>query len=185
MEIIKEYNFRSVVITQLEMDRHFFVTKETMENYYKQQIDIDLTKIGMHYLQGERMQYSEQEKYRIKHEPNFLKESTGDDLELFFENLQIGKIKENSVSFFLPKAKADERKVVEEKNTKYASHYLSFWEYGIMEKIDVDKTEMALSESNSKFIFYCGQRETTRFENIPETINRKRKAIERQLIARA
>ena len=49
----------------------------------------------------------------------------------------------------------------------------------------MDEKEMALSESNSKFIFYCGQRETTRFENIPETINRKRKAIERQLIARA
>ena len=167
MKIIKEYNFRSVIITQLNMGRYFFVTKETMKGYYKQQIDIDLRKIGMLYLNGNQLDLPELENYRIKHEESFLKESTGDDLELFFENLQIGKIKENSVSFFLSKADVDEIKAIEERNVKCAFNYHSFWKFDFsIEKVDVDKKEMALSESNSKFIFYCGQRETTRYENL-------------------
>ena len=143
------------------------VTKEMMEGYYKQQIDIDLRKIGMLYLNGNQLDLPELENYRIKHEESFLKESTGDDLELFFENLQIGKIKENSVSFFLSKADVDEIKAIEEKSFKCAFNYHSFWKFDFsIEKVDVDKKEMALSESNSKFIFYCGQRETTRYENL-------------------
>ena len=176
MKIIKEYNFRSVIITQLNMGRYFFVTKETMKGYYKQQIDIDLRKIGMLYLNGNQLDLPELENYRIKHEESFLKESTGDDLELFFENLQIGKIKENSVSFFLSKADVDEIKAIEERSVKCAFNYHSYWEFQSwefhsefdfsIEKVDVDKKEMELSESNSKFIFYCGQRETTRYENL-------------------
>ena len=127
METFKEYNFRSVVITQLHMGRYFFVTKETMEGYYKQQIDIDLRKIDVLFLNGNRMDFLDLVNHRSKHEESFLKESTGDDLELFFENLQMGGIKENSVSFFLPKAKPGERKVVEERNANYLFHYCSSW----------------------------------------------------------
>ena len=160
MEIIKEYNFRSVVITKLNMGRYFFVTKETMEGYYMQQIDFDL-----------RLDFPELKNYRIKHEESFLKESIGDDLELFFEKLQIGEIKKDSVSFYLPKAKAQERKLIEERKSAFI--YRHFWKSDFsIKEVDVNKKEMALSESNSKFIFYCGQRETTRYENIEEAINR-------------
>ena len=92
----------------------------------------------------------------------------------------MGEIKEKSVSFFLPKAEADERKMVEKRNAKYWLHYY------VMKQIDVDKNEKALSESNSKYIFYCGHREAIRFENLAWSmdyqlvkINRKRKKIER------
>ena len=71
-----------------------------------------------------------------------------DDLELYYENLQLKKeVEEEYVdSFFLPKLTNDELKLVEEKNLE---HFESYWK---KTDADVDIEEMKKSNSKSKYI---------------------------------
>ena len=80
--------------------------------------------------------------------------SAGDDLELFFLDLQNGKFKRQLATFFLQKILPCERKMIEERSFHLREHYLRSYEYVIPENADVCKVEMHLSESNSKFIVY-------------------------------
>ena len=78
--------------------------------------------------------------------------SMNDDLESFFENLQLNIEVEYKVvgSFFLPKLTKDELKLVEKKNLEYL---LSF---AYKTGADVDIEEMKKSNSKSKYIHcYC------------------------------
>ena len=79
------------------------------------------------------------------------KGSMNDDLESFFENLQLKKeVEQNWIrSFFLPKLTNDELKLVEEKNLEHLESYGNFVNG---ENPDVDIEEMKKSNSKSKYI---------------------------------
>ena len=137
------------------MVKMHLVTQETMEKYYKDKSKIDSKTIEMCRSSGMQIES--------------IDGSMGDDLESFFMNLQIGKFKPGSLTFYLPKILPCERKMIEERNQLHCSTYFSYWAghsgTGIetvlrqMKKVDVSKVEMDLSESNSKFILcYCYRR---------------------------
>ena len=140
---------------RLKMVKSHLVTRETMRQYYKEEMGIP----------------------NIVHmspiNQSHFKESAGDDLELFFKDLQNGKFKHRSLTFFLPKILECERKMIEERRFHLRDHYLRSHENLAMETADVSKVEMDLSESNSKFIVYYCHRRTYRLPEIsgPETRN--------------
>lgn len=160
-KVITEFKLASAIFTQVNMNKHHLVTKETMEKLYKN------------------------EKYTHDiYSYDDLKESVGDDLESFFMNLQIGKLKDDSRTFYLPKILPSERKMIEERsiNCLYGlDHYgislkISSWtsfdplislvkkemEMIAMDNVDVSKVEMDLSESNSKYMLCICDRRTVR-----------------------
>ena len=86
------------------------------------------------------------------------KDSVNDDLESFFEDLRLGKEPDEQVrTYFLPKLTAEEMKLVEQKDTNYLqTFYEGYWG----RNPDVPEAEMLLSESDSKFLYGEGYRET-------------------------
>ena len=97
------------------------------------------------------------EKY-CKGEKN-LKDSVNDDLESFFEDIRLGKERdENAATYFLPKLTKKEMELVERKYT----NYLQTFSY---QNPDVNEAEMKLSESDSKFVEGQGLRITFTIEN--------------------
>ena len=88
-----------------------------------------------------------------KHE----KDSVNDDLESFFEDLQLEKEPDEAViTYFLPKLTQNELKLVERKDPSYLEKFI----YGA--EADVEEAEMKLSESKSKFVRgYCYRRTFT------------------------
>ena len=95
---------------------------------------------------------------------NYEKVSVNDDLESFLEDLKLGKEPEDDVpTYFLPKLTEEELELVETEDITYFKT-LSY-------PIDVEKTEMMLSESDSKFVYESGSRKTF-------TINRLNPVIE-------
>ena len=92
------------------------------------------------------------------------KDSVNDDLESFLENIRLGKEPDEKVqTYFLPKLTEEELELVETEDITYFKT-LSY-------PIDVEKTEMMLSESDSKFVYESGSRKTF-------TINRLNPVIE-------
>ena len=85
--------------------------------------------------------------------------SVNDDLESLFEDLRFGNEPYNYVfSYFLPKLTEKELELVESKDTSYLENfYLSF--------PDVEKTEMRLSGSDSKYVEGFCDRKTFTIEN--------------------
>ena len=81
-----------------------------------------------------------------------------------FEDIQLGKKPDDYVpTYFLPKLTKEELKLVERKDEDFMHTF--------MEQMyaDVDKTEMMLSESDSKFVFGDGRRKTFTIEySLPE-----------------
>merc|ERR1711917_216184 len=74
------------------------------------------------------------------------KVSVNDDLESLFENIRLGKEPEEVVeTYFLPKLTEKELELVERRDTSYLRTF-------VFPNPDVDKTEMILSESDSKYI---------------------------------
>ena len=84
------------------------------------------------------------------------KESVNDDLEVFFENIRLGKNVENEElvgTYFLPKLTKEELKLVENKNSFYLATFFQM-------KPDVEKAEMEASESDSKYVHAISHRGT-------------------------
>ena len=80
--------------------------------------------------------------------------SVNDDFDLFFEDLRLGKEPDNFVElYFLPKLTAEELKLVEQKDENFMDTFYT-------NNPDVEKTEMAASESKSKFVYAWGRRIT-------------------------
>ena len=103
--------------------------------------------------------YSKGEKYE--------KGSVNDDLESLFENIRLGKkLNELVETYFLPKLTEEELKLVERADRKYFQT-LSEWVFN-EENPDVDKTEMMLSESDSKYVRGVSERKTFVIENSSE-----------------
>ena len=72
--------------------------------------------------------------------------SVNDDLDAFFKNLQLGlESNEDVRTYFLPKLTDEELELTEKKDPSYFKSFS--WS-----NPDVDKSQMKLSESDSKFI---------------------------------
>ena len=88
------------------------------------------------------------------------KDSVNDDLESLFENIRLGKEpNEDVTTYFLPKLTQKELALVERRDTRY----LQTFREG--NSADVDKTEMMLSESDSKYVRGFSWRSTFVIEN--------------------
>ena len=151
------------------MIKSHLVTKETMEYCYDEEIEIDLILNGL------------QNTFNTIHHPihdtkeKRFKGSVGDDLESFFMFLRKGIIKSNARTFFLPKILPFERKMIEDRSegkninrSKYCElpellwvPLASVWKCSG----DVNKVEMDLSESNSKYTFCFCARQTHRLRS--------------------
>ena len=82
------------------------------------------------------------------------KDSVNDDLESLFENIRLGKKPNEFVrTYFLPKLTAYELELVKRGDTCYLQSFYS-------PNPDVDKTEMMLSESDTKYVRGESQRKT-------------------------
>ena len=123
---MKEYGIQSAVLTMFWITRRNLITKEKTKMAYEGKLKND--KDWKRYVG-----------------------SMNDDLESFFENLQLKKEveEEDVLSFFLPKLTKDELKLVEEKNFDYLE---SFGDYVGGTNPDVDIEEMKKSNSKSKYI---------------------------------
>ena len=95
--------------------------------------------------------------------------SVNDDLDLLFEDLQLGKEpKEDIRTYFLPKLPKEELKLVESKDIRYLRSFRCD------KNPDVDEIEMQQSESDSKFINAFCRRRTLIIKN-PFFISKNRK----------
>ena len=121
-----KFGVQSANFTMLWMCRMNLVTKEKATQAYAKQ------------LMNER-EWKDYEK------------SISDDLETFFQNLQIQKVIKNEEveSFFLPKLTVDELKLVKAKNKLYLGTYFEHY-YGL--NPDVDAKEMENSDSSAKYV---------------------------------
>ena len=86
---------------------------------------------------------------------NSLRDSVNDDLESFFNDLQLGrKPNERAETYFLPKLTRDELKLIERKDASYLETFY------FDDLADVKELEMQLSESKSKFVYGTCLRKT-------------------------
>ena len=91
------------------------------------------------------------------------KDSVNDDLESLFENIRLGKDPDERAStYFLPKLTQEELELVQRRDTSYLKTFSSWYP-------DVDKTEMMLSESDSKYVKGVAWRQTFVIENPSKT----------------
>ena len=99
----------------------------------------------------------------------WIKDSVNDDLESLFENIRLGKERnELFYTYFLPKLTEEELELVEKRDRRY----LQTFDFS---NPDVDETEMMLSESDSKYVLGESYRKTfvieTSSENKSETLS--------------
>ena len=122
---MKEYEIQSAVLTIFFIESRNLITKEKTKMAYEGKLKND--------------EDWDWEDYNG---------SMNDDLESYFENLQLGKKVETEAvgSYFLPKLTKDELKLVEEMNLE---HLLS---YSQGPDADVDIEEMKKSKSKSKYV---------------------------------
>ena len=84
------------------------------------------------------------------------KESVNDDIESLFENIRLGKKPHKMArTYFLPKLTEKELELVDRRDTSYLETFWHSW------KIDMDETEMKLSESNSRYVRGISGRKTS------------------------
>ena len=89
------------------------------------------------------------------------KQSVNDDLEELFQDIQLGKkLKSNAITYFLPKLTKKELKLVETKD----EYFMDSLELEM--DADVDKADMEASESDSKFVYAYGERQTFTIQNL-------------------
>ena len=131
LEGMKKYRIQSIMVTTLFMRRGNLVTKEKMINYCK----------------GIMLE----------------KESFNDHLESFFKDIQRGETfflfhrerpNETVYTYFLPKLTEEELDLIERKDHNFMLTFLKDMD------ADVSKTEMEVSESDSKFVRGWCQRDT-------------------------
>ena len=88
-------------------------------------------------------------------ENTFRPDSVNDDLETFFEDLQLGKEpNKNVITYFIQNLTEKEMELVELKDPSYLKTFL------YSSNADVKETKMKLSKSNSKFVLGWGARGT-------------------------
>ena len=86
------------------------------------------------------------------------KESVNDDLDLLFKAIRLGKEPDETVkTYFLPMLTDNELELIERKNSNYLETFASG-------NPDVREAVMKRSESNSKFVYTWGWRETFTIE---------------------
>ena len=144
---IQKYEFESVLVSTIYMYRDLLISKENMERIC----------MGKAYRKDEhRHQYW----YGDRFGKNRYEESVNDDLELYFNDLQLGREPTSwNWTYFLPELTPTELKLVEEKNKDYFQTFV--WSMNP----DVDEDEMKSSTSNSKYVSgYC-RRRTFKIEN--------------------
>ena len=125
-----------------------------MDNYKIKRVLV--TRIHMH---RKRLITKEVMENFCKGKEDSRKESVNDDLERLLEDIRLDKELVGLVhTYFLPKLTKEELKLVERKDYDFMH---SFWD---KMGADVDKSEMMLSESDSKFVFGYSCR-TTIIEN--------------------
>ena len=92
-----------------------------------------------------------------------LKKSVNDDLNSFFEDLRLGKQPDYLVpTYFLPQLTEEELELIEQKD----ENFMKTFSDGMFS--DVEKAEMAASESESKYVHAYGNRKTYTIENTPK-----------------
>ena len=106
--------------------------------------------------------------------------SVNDDLELLFEDLQLGKApSKNAETYFLPKLNDEELELVKKKDSHYLQTFSKSWHHYTSDihnmlrwcnsfqllNPDVSKAEMKASESKSKFVRGECYRRTYTIEN--------------------
>ena len=94
------------------------------------------------------------------------KKSINDDLESFFDDIRLGKETNNTrfmgsyhVSYCLPKLTQKELKLVAKKDEHFMNGFF------MVMNADVDKAEMELSESDSKYVYARCRRKTSTIES--------------------
>ena len=93
-------------------------------------------------------------------ENTFRPDSVNDDLETFFEDLQLGKEpNKNVITYFIQNLTETEMELVELKEPSYLKTFL------YSSNADVKEAKMKLSKSNSKFVLGWGARGTFTMEN--------------------
>ena len=90
----------------------------------------------------------------------FEKESVNDDLDSFYEDHRLGKKPDEFVrTYFLPRLATEELELIEAKDSDFMQTF------DLKMKADVDKSEMKLSKSDSKFVYCYGWRQSFTIEN--------------------
>ena len=142
-EIIKRPTLESVLVTTIYMYRDLLISKENMEHICKGKA---YRKDDHRYVEDDNIEYG-----RHVGDTSRYEESVGDDLELYFNDLQLGREPTSwNWTYFLPELTQDELKLVEEKNKDYFETF--FWSTNP----DVDEDEMKSSTSTSKYVSgYC------------------------------
>ena len=128
---MKKYKQKSAMLTIILMWRWNLITKERMESYCDVYSNLHYNTTGI---------------YR--------KDSVNDDLESLLEGIRLGKepgYDEDVNTYFFPKLTKEELALVERKDKIYLQNFYE-------EDPDVEKTEMKLSESDSKYVAgYCNR----------------------------
>ena len=136
---MKKFKIRKIMVSMIHMFRWNLITKEKMENFCKG---------------------------NDQNRPN-LKESVNDDLESLIKDIRLGDEPNDEVeTYFLPKLTNEESKLAETKFSKQwqlRDNLMETFLHGT--DADVDETEMAASESDSKFVFGECWRKTFTIKN--------------------
>ena len=86
--------------------------------------------------------------------------SVNDDLETLLENIQFGKESDDyAKTYFLPQLTEHELESVKRKDEDFMNTFFEMFD------ADLDKVEMAASESDSKYVQGLGERKTYTIEN--------------------
>ena len=94
------------------------------------------------------------ETYYKRKEPET--DSVNEDIDLFFEDILLGREpNDRAVTYFLPKLTEKELELVEKSDLGYLKTFMVSGR-----KVDVEKAEMNLSKSDSKFVKSFALRET-------------------------
>ena len=148
---LKEYKIQSILLTKLTMTRENLITKERMEGFSKDGPAGKFSAVSVIGEEGNKKDNNE---------------LVFDDLEFMFENLKSGQDEpcltlhwSGFMSNYFPKLTESELELVEMKDIGYLrtfEHFhISFY------NVDVEATEMKLSESRSKYINGMARRYTT------------------------
>ena len=140
---MKKYKINKVTVTIIHLNRQNLMTKEKM----------------LDYCNGKKDE----------------KVSVNEDLDSLFEDLRLGKEPDKELNiYFLPQLTEEELELVERKDENFMDTFEdTLWKKwggkeSADESADVKRTEMAASESDSKYVYGRGQRKTYTIEISPK-----------------
>ena len=150
------------MLTNITLTRWRLITKKWMENICKREED------------PRRIQEDPRGSMRIR------EDMINDGFDLFFETIRFGKefrqdVPEYLQTYFLPKLTGEELELVEKRDTSYFQTLQS-------SDPDVNKAQMILSESNSKYVYAWSERLTFIIENPSKnSLKSSRKKMKKKL----